>query len=180
MNLGSLSLVLLIFFIKIIMIFTIFWPVQACFPSLRTRFIKMRRQLFFNDFFTIIFEGYFNIVLCCFFNYYAPDGSDDKNMTNTIISYFLLFMLMICVPSALLYILSRRPLSKLKTDEFKETWGMAYDGVHLSSRINLTYRLWFCLRRMVFISTLYVIPHYPALQLVIFLYTNLLTVIYQG
>lgn len=76
----------------------------------------MRRELFFNNFFSIIFEAYFNIALCSLLNVNAPYGDKDKNMLNTIISIVSLFVLMIFVPGSLVYLLFQ-PKSKLVDDE---------------------------------------------------------------
>ena len=147
------------------------------FPRFRGKFLKWKKELFFNDFFSIIYDGYFNIVLCCFFNYYAPSNDIDKNTINTVISYLLLILLMICVPLVLIFI-AVQPIEKLNEPSFKKKWMMAYDGISFINRSNLFYRVWYCLRRLIFISSLYVIPHLSAVQLLVFMYLNLITTLY--
>ena len=75
MNLGTLSLLLVIFFFKIIYTFTIILPVSKCFPEYRKKYKDLKKELFFNGFYELLFEGYFTIVLCSFFNLVAPNDS---------------------------------------------------------------------------------------------------------
>ena len=113
MNLGSQSLFIFVMIVKIIVMFTLIWPLSKCFPSFKKKFEEMKLNLFFNEFFLIVFEGYFSILLCSFFNLSAPDMNLDKNLINTLISYFFLVILLILVPGALVYIIVQ-PLKVLK------------------------------------------------------------------
>ena len=161
MNLGTLSLVLMLYSFKILVVFCIIWPLHYCIPTLSGVYKKWKTQIFFNDFFMIIYEGYFVIMLCCFFNLNAPAGNSDKNATNSSISILLLILLIIIVPGILLMI-ATRPFSLLDSFGFKERWEKAYHGIDYRYKVNLLFRIWFCVRRILFISSLYLIPEYPA------------------
>ena len=179
MNLGTLSLLIFFFNIKILFMIFVLYPLSKCFKRISITYKKVKRDLFFNDFFTLIFEGYFNIVLCCFYNLSAPNDSLDKNSTNTSISIMLMLILIVLIPASLVYIIVQ-PLTILESEQFKSTWGKAYTDIRFKSKFNMLYRLFFCLRRTIFIFSIYQLYNYQTLQICLFYYSNLLVSIYQG
>ena len=115
MNLGTLSLLIFFVNIKIFGMIFVLYPLSLCSKRISITYQKVKRELFFNDFFTLIFEGYFNIVLCCFFNLSAPNDSLDKNSTNTSISIMLMFILLVLIPASLIFIIVQ-PLNVLECE----------------------------------------------------------------
>ena len=104
MNLGTLSLILFIFVIKIFVLTFIFWPLSKKFGIVKTKFLDLKKEMIFNSFFGLLFEGFFNIILCCFFNLSAPNEDIDKNNTNLTLDIVLMASLLIILPIALIYI----------------------------------------------------------------------------
>ena len=121
-NLGTISLFIGVIVIKVFILFAIIWPLSKCFPRMKMKFDSWKKRMFFGEFFRIIFEGYFTIVLCCFFNLSAPADNIDKNSINKWISICMLVVLVGFVPLALIYI-AYLPTSVLADPKFKETWG---------------------------------------------------------
>ena len=111
-------------------------------------------------------------------NFYAKDDNPDRNTINSIISTSLIFATILFVPSILLYIFSS-PLSRLKDPRFKERWEMAFKGTKTRERANLFFRIWYCLRRIGFVYSLFMIAH-PTFQLISFHYMNIISTIYMG
>ena len=95
------------------------------------------------------------------------------------ISYFFMIFLVLLVPSILIYIMIQ-PLKTLNNKYFMLKWGKAYEGINIKNKANLFFRIWFCIRRIIFISSLYLIPQYISLQLICFMYANLFSTVYQG
>ena len=90
---------------KLVFIFMVVWPLKFFAPKLNPFFKKAKKSLFFDDFFAIIYEGYFIFIICCLFNLLAPTENHDNNLTNKILGYSLLFITIIFVPSILVYLL---------------------------------------------------------------------------
>ena len=179
-NLGSISVIVFGYFFKMFIVFVFMMPGSWCSKKIKKKFMRRRRQLFFNNFFSIIFEAYFSIGLCSLLNIFAPFGDNDKNTTNTIISYSSLVVLLVFVPGSLIYVLVQ-PKYRLNYDmKFQRKWVKAYEDLSLRATENRLYRLLFCWRRFVFISSVYLLYYFPYFQLMLFMYTNLLVTIYQG
>ena len=98
---------------------------------------------------------------------------------NTIISYISVVVLVIFVPGSQVYLLIQ-PEAMLKKKDFQQTWMKAYEDLSLNQRINRFYRLWFCIRRLLFVGSVYLMYGYPAMQLILLMLVNLITTIYQG
>ena len=135
--------------------------------------------MIFNSFFGLLFDGYFNIVLCCFFNLAAPHNNIDKNTTNLILVILLLAVLLVLLPLFIIYI-AFQPRKVLESKDFKDKFDLAYKDIRIHSKMNLLYRLFFCLRRSIFVYTIYYLYLMPTIQLLCFFYVNLMCTIYQG
>ena len=48
------------------------WPFKFGFENARKKYKELKNKLFFNDLFSIAFEGYFIILLVSFLNLQAP------------------------------------------------------------------------------------------------------------
>ena len=155
------------------------WPFKWGFKNCNKKYQKLKSELFFNDIFSIVFEGYFGIMLCCYLNFAAPRNNINANFTNRFMSIAFMNILVFFVPGSLLYILSRS-IKDLKNKEFQMVWGQSYSNQKHNRWAYLFNRPLFCLRRLIFINTVFLLKDYSTFQLVIYMYCNLLTTIYQG
>ena len=64
--------------------------------------------------------------------------------------------------------------------KFKTKWGYIYHNLKLQHKVYLTYRLWFCLRRAIFIGSVFHFKENLTIQLSGLLYSNLLIMVYHG
>ena len=86
---------------------------------------------------------------------------------------------MVLIPAALIYLMTQ-PLEILESEEFLQTWGKAYEDVKFYNKKNMLNRLLFCLRRLLFVYSIYQLYEYTIFQILILFYTNLFMTIYQG
>ena len=161
-NLGSMSLVIFAYFLKTMFVFMIMYPLSKINKIWKKRFLKIKRDLYFKNFYSIIFEAYFNIGLCSILNLNAKMGDRDKNMTNTLISIVSLAVLIIFVPGSLVYLLIQ-PIRRIYGDnKFHRKWSKAYEDLNLRNQFNRLYRILFCLRRLMFLGCVHFLIDYPA------------------
>ena len=65
----------------------------------------MIKNLFFYNIITITLEGFFDFVICGIMNIYTQDVSTNGEVLGIILAYFDIYMSVIFVPLALLWIL---------------------------------------------------------------------------
>ena len=95
-----------IYSLKLFSTFFILFPLSLSKKCKRIRKIykKAKKQLFFNDFFSFIFEGYFSILFCALLNLVAKKGDKDNTIINSILSYMLLVVILVFLTSSLSYV----------------------------------------------------------------------------
>ena len=125
-GIGSLCVVIFCLFMKMVLMILI-WPFKWGFKNCNKKYQKLKSELFFNDIFSIVFEGYFGILLCCYLNFAAPLDNINNNFTNRFMSLAFMSILVLFVPGTLLYILSR-PNKDLSEKEFKMVWAQSYSN----------------------------------------------------
>ena len=104
-NLGTLAIVLASYILKLMVVFLVIYPASYRCESLKKIYKKSKKQLFFTDFLSFIFEGYFSFVFCSILNIAAPEGDPDKSVVNQIVSYILLIVCLLLLPASLIYII---------------------------------------------------------------------------
>lgn len=72
----------------------------------------------------------------------------------------MLIFLILVTPILIVWILTR-DIDKLKSKEFKTTWGAAYVDVRTSKKVHLFYYPIFILRRIVMISSAFLLVDHP-------------------
>ena len=117
--------------------------------------------MIFNSLFGLLFEGYFVMVLCCFFNLSAPEGDVDRNFQNFALGFILMVLLLVILPFILIFI-AFQPKKTLEDQSFKDMFGKAYQDLRIRSNESLLYRVFFCLRRAIFVFSIYQMYEYPA------------------
>ena len=103
----------------------------------------------------------------------------DSNAGNSIISYAVAAFLIVILPASIIYVLVQ-PLDRLNEEEFNNRWIKVFENIKLTKTIFLTYRLWFIIRRIIFIGSIFIFAKNFTIQYLCLLYTNLLLTIYQG
>ena len=102
-GIGSLCVVITLLFMKTILLILI-WPFKFGFERCKKKYKLLKSQLFFNDIFSITFDGYFGILLCCYFNFEATHDNINNNFANHSISFSFMIILVFFVPGSLIYI----------------------------------------------------------------------------
>ena len=154
LNLGTLSLIIILYCLKLVIVFVIMLPLSYCIPKIKEQYKIEKNNLFFDDFFGIIFEGYFNIIICCLFNFFADSESQDNNLTNKVLAHVLLVIMIFCVPAILIH-LYQKSREQLDEPNYRKRWGKAYQNIRLNSKYNMLYNLVFCVRSLIFIGLLF-------------------------
>jgi len=104
LNLGTLGIFLLLYFVKILGLIPI-----KCFNILtlgigRNFFTKTFNALFWGEFIFIFINGYIEILISSILAYKAPKGSPDNTDFFFGFAMFLLYIALILIPSLLLWI----------------------------------------------------------------------------
>ena len=67
---------------------------------------------------------------------------------------------MVIVPASILYVLFTSK-DKLEKEKFNMVYNAVYEELKITSKLTLSYRLWFCLRRFIFIASIFLLDEYP-------------------
>ena len=160
--------------------FLILYPLSLVRKSTHQWFKKARRSLFFKNFFALVFEGYFNILLCAVLNLAANGHDKDNNLTNSVLSWTFLFIMLVFVPGSLMYIFAQSKDTLLEDKKFKRKWKKAYKDLRQNEKMDMFYRIWFILRRILFIAATFLLKEFSYFQLILFMFSNLFSIIYIG
>ena len=80
--------------------------------------------------------------------------------------------MVLIVPVTTIYVFSKKK-DTLNKKKFRQKWGAIYSEYKEKTKITLSYRFIFCLRRIAFVTTILIFDETPAFQLLILLYLNL-------
>ena len=118
-------------------------------------------MLFFKSIIVIIFEIYFELLFIGLISFYTPKENLHFSFLTFCIGAIIFLIVAIIIPVTLIYVLSQ-PAEKLFNDpEFQHNWGMIYLEYKNKSKIEMSYRLVYCLRRILFISTILIFDRVP-------------------
>ena len=134
LNLGTITVVLIVYFVKVMGLFFILYPVKTYFGIGAVMYDKQFKKLFFTEILVLIIEGYIELLLAAFMNISAPQGHPENIRSNHIIDAILLLTTLVIVPATLIMILSK-PFEVLKTNEFKEKFGALYEDLRMHNKI---------------------------------------------
>ena len=179
MNLGSLVLWILLYIFKLAITFFVLFPVKKCFPKLKELYQQFVSQLFFDDLLSILFEAYLELLLMIMLYQDVIYQNPDRNSMNTIICNLTLIFSLIILPLSIVFVLMQ-PKQKLLNPDFQQRWGKLLENLKLDSKMYLTYRIWFVLRRIIFIGTVFLCKDNFTLQYLGLAEFNLFMIVYQG
>ena len=131
LNLGTLSLLIGVYFAKFGFVFIFLKPISVIFKSLRPKYIKLRDDLFFGDILHIFKEGYMEFLISTLMLIlFAPKESIDDKPYMVVLAYICLAITVILIPSISIWILSKKNLESISTPKFTRRWGVLIDGVN--------------------------------------------------
>lgn len=110
---------------------------------------------------------------------YTPDQFRDYTFQTFSLGGLLIFFSAIFVPISIVYVLLK-PIETLENEEFKDKWGVIYEAYKFQDTVKIKYRLFFCLRRIVFVSSIVIFDQYPFMQLLLLLEVNLAMSLFIG
>lgn len=102
------------------------------------------------------------------------------NFFNILVIVLVFGLFVGLIPLALVNI-TKQHKKVLDSKTFRERWFVAYKDVkYRQQNASLYYRVWFVLRRLIFISAGFMLFDYGSMQIMILLYCNLFTLIFHG
>ena len=112
LNLGSLAIFSYIYLIRVIFYF---------FVSLYVRFTKrgadyqknLKEKLFYGEILAILLEAYFEFLISGYLQMKAPLDTSDGEYVGIVTAGIALFLILVMVPMAFVYILTRKSLNQL-------------------------------------------------------------------
>ena len=178
LNLGTLFVLLIVYFIQVFYcgLLGLFVVISG---KGRNHFNNMKKQLFFNGFFSIILEAYIEFLISSLLNLSSPESSNNGELISKYLSYFCLFVTLIICPIAFAYVL-KQPLDTLNSHAFESRWGSLYESVKLENKYTTSYYLVFMLRRIVFVGVAFFMYSSPSSQLQLIMFLNTAIMIYFG
>ena len=121
----------------------------------KKKFIKaIAKKMLFNEILIILLEAYFELLLAPVLNLKCESPDPDCNTLNKIISILITIIVAIVVPITICYVVYKYQKRKNDT-EFITRWGAIIENFKNDSLWSLTYRIWFCLRRIIFIASVF-------------------------
>ena len=140
---------------------------------------KIKQNMFFNEILIIIIEGYIEFLFAGILIFQVPENNQDNNIVLIGIGSLYLIVCIVVIPIIFIWILHQK-LEFLKSEEFEKRWGALIENIRLNCKINVTNYLFFCMRRILFISAYLVFSKYVIFQILTINYLNLLFTMYQG
>ena len=122
-------------------------------------------------------EGYLEFLITCFIKLREPEGNE-KHLYNEIINYSIGATIFILLPIIFIWFLCR-PLEVIQTESFITKWRILFHDIKIKSKFELSFYLIFCIRRIIYVSTAFLIKTQWT-QLLVLIYTNLAITIYVG
>ena len=107
-------------------------------------------------FFKIVFETYLIFVFTALLTIKSPNGNPDHHLNNMLLSWTLVILTLIVVPLVLVYV-AFQSSEILESDQFLERFGSLFE-VYNYGKSQILYRVWFCLRRAIFVLIAFLIP----------------------
>lgn len=104
---------------------------------------------------------------------YTPDSYRDYSFQTFSSGGFLLICGTIFIPVSIIYVLIK-PIDTLNNRNFRNKWGIIYEAYNFQDRIKIMYKLFFCLRRIVFVGSIVIFDTIPSMQFLALLVVNLL------
>lgn len=106
LNLGTISLWLMIYFTKFIILLFVLFPLRKSIKG-KKYFKQMKNQLFFSEFLTLFLECYLELIICGFLIWEVPPSHLDNQLYSKVISVILMFIAVIIIPGFIIFILNR-------------------------------------------------------------------------
>ena len=189
-NLGTISFLLFQYSVKLLLLPILmlinkiittnpFYKIKS-----RKKFINsFRKSLFFGEILVIFLETYLELLIASVMNLQCVPLDQDCQVFNTIVSIMILSFALIVLPVAGAYVITKIYKTKNKNiprPKFDTRWGAFYDSYRKKSLLALTYKVWFCLRRIIFVFSVFYNRDHLIWQMFYLLYVNLAMSIYIG
>lgn len=182
LNLGSLFLFVVLYILKILLVYPIFL-LAAKLTGKGNRLLKsMQKQMFYGEIILLMIEGCMEFLISGYLNAIDPlfDSTFVGNKISLYVGYFSLFLIMVLMPAIFFYVLTQ-PLYFIRhSPEFQQKWGMIYDGCKTKSKATMSFFLVFLIRRLLYLYVAFAFTEHTIFIALSLLYINLFVTIYQG
>jgi hypothetical protein len=175
LNQGTLTLVLFQYCFKLFM----FPTLRGILGKQNCLVLMLSKSIFFKEIYLILNKAYIEFMLASLLNLYCSKGDPDNNRFNDVYVHIMLAILLIIVPAAILYVIMKSKESR-ENPSFHQKWGAVFDSYKKGSRLAILFELLFCIRRILFLFTVFYYRDYTFAQILYFLYFNLMMLIYNG
>ena len=180
LNLGSLFILLLVYFIRVFLL--IFFYISAkCFGKGKKMYQHQINALFFNEILLLLIEGYMEFLIAGYLGFDKPICGNETlgEKITVVVSYFCLIMTLLLVTWAMIYLLSEK-LKIIQSVKFKKSYGSMYEGIKTDSKFRVAYYFVFVLRRMMFCVIAFGLSWNPVYQVQAVYLMNIAIAIYIG
>ena len=170
----KLSLLALLWFSSQVFCVYSWYDVIFKIPFLR----KMRDAMFYHEILTIFLETNLELILSSWLNLVCVNSDPDCNTLNEVISIIIAIVILL-IPIVICYVLYKFKSHKNDVG-FIRKWGTIIKNYRSNSMAALTYKIWYCLRRFLFISSVFQMRENSYFQIQFLFYINLAMTIYIG
>lgn len=178
LNLGTLGLLIVVYFVKILLYFAILRNISKYHPRIKKFANQVYINLFFSDFLILFNEGLFEFLISSTMKIDCPKTSIDYGGVTLPIAYVNLFIAYICIPCVYLWLLKKDLTVVPKS--FTKKWGKLYEDINIKKRVNMLHPLFFVLRRLLFVVIGFYFNGKGSIQIIMLNYLNLSQFIYFG
>jgi len=98
-------------------------------------------------------EGYFEFSIACYLQLLKPLDTFNGEKVSTVIGYSGMILVLV-LPIAIIILLLQN-IDTLKQDSYINRWGAVYEGLKFHNKFELSFYLWFLLRRLIFIYSVF-------------------------
>jgi hypothetical protein len=162
-NLGSLAIVTMFYFVKLILFATVL-QVFVKFGKLVKLNEYLKKHLLFNELILISLGSYFELLISGYLNYLEPLYTYSGDIISVYLSYYCLVMTIILLPLSFIYLLTRE-VQNINNPYFLNSYGGLCEGVSIRDKWSLSYIPIYCLRRFIFCLIAFGLEKYPIFQI---------------
>ena len=183
MNLGTIAYFTGFYFIKVLFLAIILYPLKTFTNHGHYLFRKLKQKLFFGEILMILLEGYLDFVIS-FYMYIDYDPfyvslSSERDELSEFAKYTIMILIFVVAPVSIIFVISH-DTKELKSQVFQRDYGTIYKEFRHHSKLQIGFYLVFVLRRFLFISIMFNMRDRSYFQIIAMNYLNLFMLIYHG
>lgn len=173
LNLGSLAIFTVIYFIKVAFLFIVLKPFNYFTGRGTSLLTSLQESLFYGEIIFLTLESYFEFLIAGILNIQEPLSTENGEIVSNFISWYSVTVTLVVIPLVCVFLLTRST-ETLNEEGFKQKWEGMYDRIDARDKLNIWFTPIFCIRRLIFLAVVFNLYDVPSIQLIILMLVNLL------